>query len=302
MAKSAYLWCPAYPLADRAQRERAEGAAYLLTEALGLELVVSPLLERQASTGVWLPTSERLADLERGLRHDLLLAARGGYGCLDLLPYLLKYSGRRPAVLGFSDLTVFHALWRKKSWGTGWYGFMPGITAGGRALASALACLGGDPLIVDGGTDARVVVLRQGQAAGRIFPACLRVLTGLVGTPAMPDLSQSILALEDIDERPYRLDRDLQQLHLAGCLAGIRGLVFGRFPCADLPKDYAGPSAQDIANRWAQLLEVPAIFGLPFGHDPDPVTLPSGPDATLQANGDLWRLRIAAAGIGTQTA
>lgn len=290
MTRSVYLWCPAYPLADQAQEARALGAAQLFAEACGLRLVVSPLLARHAGGGVWLPAEERLADLETGLTHDLLLAARGGYGCLDLAPSLLDRSGPLPPIMGYSDLTVLHALWRRNHGGPGFYGFMPGITAGGRALTSAIACVGGDALILDHGTDRNVAILRPGKAEGVLFPACLRVLAGLVGTPLMPDLAGCILALEDIDERPYRLDRDLRQLHLAGCLHDVSGLVFGNFPCADQPAGYAGPTAHDIARSWAERLAIPAIFGLPFGHESDPVTLPCGRATTLVAGDGMWRL------------
>jgi muramoyltetrapeptide carboxypeptidase len=291
MSRSAYLWCPAYPLADMAQQERAIGAAQLFAEACGLRLEVSPLLGRRTGCGAWLPADERRADLEQGFRHDLLLAARGGYGCLDLLETLAGYDGAPPPVMGYSDLTILHGLWRRRGWRSGWYGFMPGVTPGGRAMASAIACVAGDTLVLDHGTDPGVTVVRPGRAEGPLVPACLRVLAGLAGTPAMPDLAGCILALEDIDERPYRMDRDLMQLYLSGCLRGVAGLVLGRFPCADLPADYQGPSVRDIARRWADRLAVPSVASLPFGHETDPVTLPCGRMATLSADGDLWRLK-----------
>lgn len=291
MTRSAYLWCPAYPLADRPQRERAIGAAQLFAEACGLRLEVSPLLDRPAANGDWLPADERRADLERGCNHDLLLAARGGYGCLDLVEALAGRDRTAPPIMGYSDLTVLHGLWRRRGWADGWYGFMPGITAGGRALTSAIACVSGDPLVLDHGGEPGVAVLRPGRADGWLFPACLRVLAGLVGTAAMPDLTGSILAVEDIDERPYRVDRDLRQLHLAGCLRGINGLVFGRFPCADQPAGYAGPAVRDIAQRWADTLAVPTLSGLPFGHEADPLCLPCGRPVTLSTMDGMWRLR-----------
>jgi muramoyltetrapeptide carboxypeptidase len=98
------------------------------------------------------------------------------------------------------------------------------------------------------------------------------VLTGLVGTPWMPDLRGHLLAIEDIDERPYRLDRDLWQLHRSGALRGITGLIGGTFP-AHLPEGYAGPTAATVLTAWADRLGIPALGGVPFGHEADPLTL-----------------------------
>lgn len=292
MSRNAYLWCPGYPLADAAQRRRAVAAARALAEAAGCVLVASPLLARHLAPGAWLPADERVADLRRGLACDLLIAARGGYGCLDLIdPLLAETRTRLPTLIGYSDLTVLHALWQRRGWGESLYGFMPGVAPGARALASTRTLLAGEGLAL-GGTDApAALVLRPGTARGELFPACLRVLAGLVGTPVMPRLAGAILALEDLDERPYRLDRDFQQLARSGSLAGVVGLVGGTFP-AENPPDYGGPAAADICRRWAERLGAPAIFGLPFGHVPDPLTLPRGRIATLVCHGTEWRLDI----------
>ncbi|MBA3845195.1 MAG: LD-carboxypeptidase [Planctomycetes bacterium] len=224
------------------------------------------------------------------MTHPVLLAARGGYGCLELIASMAAIVDRPgPLLIGFSDLTVLHAWWRRRGRGESIYGFMPGAPHGERALASAAACAQGEGFAHRG--DATQVVA-GGEAQGEMFAACLRVLAGLVGTPAMPDLAGSILALEDIDERPYSVDRDLMQLHLSGALTRVRGLVFGRFPCA-LPDDYAGPTQREVAASWARRLGVPAIVDLPFGHDPDPLALPCGRPTTLRCTPDGWRLDIA---------
>jgi muramoyltetrapeptide carboxypeptidase len=294
MPRSAYLWCPAYPLGNAAQQASAIATAQRLTEALGLKLVISPLLDRHPGPGAWLSADERRADLRYALgpdhSHDLLIAARGGYGCIDLLPDLLAHPGPLPGLVGYSDLSLFHA-WYFRQQAPAWYGFMPGVTTGPRALASTLALMRGEGLRCDATSDPGVTVLRPGHADGRMFPTCLRILASLAGTPALPDLTGAILAIEDIDERPYQIDRDLNQLHAAGALRGVSGLVGGRFPCATLPPGYAGPSSAAILQIWAERLAVPAIIGLGFGHEDDPVTLPNGTDATLEARNGVWGLR-----------
>ncbi len=276
---TAWLWCPAYPLRDVQHCETTIAAAASLVEGSGIELHPSPLLSAHPGLGAWLPASERVTDLRHGLGHDWLLAARGGYGCVDLLPALAEHQRPLPGLVGFSDLTVLLAWWWRCG-ASAIHGGMPGVPHGPQMRASVQTLLRGGTL---GGELPQARTLRPGRAEGRLFAGCLRVLAGLVGTPWFPDLAGAIVALEDLDERPYRLDRDLHQLYLAGCLRHVRGLIFGDFP-ADLPAGYAGPTAETICRSWVDRLGIPAVFGAQIGHGPDPLALPVGVLATLDAD------------------
>ena len=286
---SAFLWCPAYPLADAVRVGKARQAAKELAAALGWDMHEAPTLALPGAPGAWAPAEVRRQELAQALAHDVLLAARGGYGCLDLIDDLLAWPGRGGLLVGYSDLTVLHAVWRRRRWGETLYGFLPGVDHGNRALTSTIALARGQGLHCDSTSDPAVTALVPGAAQGWCFAACLRVLAGLVGTSAMPDLRGALLALEDIDERPYQLDRDLAQLFNAGTLDGVAGLVFGRFP-ASLATDYGGPTTVAVCQRWATRLGVPAIFGLPLGHDPDPLTLACGRMTRLLVKAGDWSL------------
>jgi muramoyltetrapeptide carboxypeptidase len=290
---TAYCWCPAYPLADEAALARCRAQLGDLAGRLGWTAVESPSLAARLPQGRWAAAEERAADLAEALRHPVLVAARGGYGCIELSGALLAHRGRPGLLIGYSDLTVFHAIWRLRGWGETLYGFLPGVAGGPRSLASTAALARGDGLRCDHASDPGVATLRPGRARGTAFAACLRVLASLVGTPAMPDLAGTVLCLEDTDERPYQMDRDLQQLHRAGALSGVVGLVFGVFPARVAP-GYAGPASHDIAAAWGDRLGVPAIAGLPFGHDADPLTLPCGRAAELEVAMGGWSLTIPA--------
>lgn len=286
-----WLWCPAYPLADASAQVACDTAARRFTSALGIQLSASPLLNQHPGQGAWLPAAERAADLLAGITavgHDgWLLAARGGYGCMDLLAHLPATP--LPQLIGYSDLTALHAAWHVRGERGGLYGLMPGVRHGTRALETALALARGEAMTLGATALPEVGILTPGRAAGPLFAGCLRVLAGLAGTPWMPRLRGHVLALEDIDERPYRIDRDLHQLHASGALDGIVGLIFGRFP-VELDPRYAGPSVHDICRRWADRLSVPAIAGLPFGHDADPLTLAESRHTQLIVTADDWQM------------
>ena len=285
-----FLWCPAYALpAERLSVTLAAATAF--SANIGRELVPAADLSVVSGSGSWRTAAERQATFRQALAHDVLLAARGGYGCLDLLAVLNDFTGPLPFLIGYSDLTILHAAWSVRGAGESIYGFMPGVPHGSRAIASCESLWRGEGLALSPQTCPEVCIGHRGQAHGRLFAACLRVLTGLVGTPWMPSLRGTILAIEDIDERPYRIDRDLQQLFLAGCLDGVVGLVTNAFP-APVPNGYQGPTATQIITAWAERLQIPAIIALPFGHHADPLALPCGRLTTLTVETDHWQMVV----------
>ncbi len=289
---SVVLWCPAYPLPP-ARQQPAISAALAFTQAIAAELTVSADFTTWLGEGAWAPAVSRRMTFRHALTHEVLLAGRGGYGCLDLLAEVAVHTGPLPGLIGYSDLSVLHAAWAVRGGPETLYGFMPGVPHGNRALSSAIALWQGAGQCWDGAQMPEVLVVHQGAASGPLFAGCLRVLAGLVGTRWMPNLRGRLLAIEDLDERPYRIDRDIQQLQLAGCLDGVVGLITNSFP-ATVPAGYQGPTSAEVIAAWAQRLGIPALINLPFGHLDDPLTLPCGRTTTLSAGSDGWRLDIAA--------
>ena len=279
-----YLWCPAYPIPDALGLVSARQAAQRFADDLGQPLIASPLLDRHPGPGAWLPREERVADLRTGRPYAWLLAARGGYGCIDLLTGLDR---PLPPLIGYSDLTALHAAQWVLGGPSGLYGYMPGVRHGERTYASALALARGCGWAIESLPES--TPLCHGAVEAPLFAGCLAVLAGLAGTPWQPDLRGCLVALEDIDERPYRVDRNLHQLAASGMLDGIAGVVFGRFP-VELPPNYAGPDLRTICQQWANRLRVPTVFGVPFGHDPDPLTLAQGRVSRLTVHAAGWHL------------
>jgi muramoyltetrapeptide carboxypeptidase len=289
---SCYVCCPAYALDGPLKRSRILEAVAQVARPLEYTVVSSPLMDRHMGAGAWLPEAERRRDLDRALEHDLVWAAIGGYGSIHLAEHLLaRRAPARCRLVGYSDLTVLHAVWRARGWGEGCYAALPG-PAVSRATTSLLALIRGQGFERDGSIDAGVRVLRAGQARGSCFTACVSVLAGLCGTPVLPDLQGCILAIEDVDERPFQLDFALMQLHLAGALAGVVGLVGGNFHHKERP-DYDGPTADEVLAAWAHRLRVPGLSRMPFGHLDDGLAMPCGRAVALDCREDgSWRLTV----------
>ena len=209
-----------------------------------------------------------------------LIAVRGGYGSVQMLPLLDPDLIRRTPKLfiGYSDNTSI------LSWLTGRCGLtaLHGPMIEGRLAKGAegfdresmLAFLGdgeGRALSPDG-----LAVIRGGEAVGPLFGGTLTQLTASLGTPyAFDPPAGCVLFLEDVNERPYKLDRMLTQLRLAGILSRACALVFGEMRGCD--EGHGQPCALDVIRAFAQESPRPVISGFPSGHTTGPCwTLPLG--------------------------
>jgi muramoyltetrapeptide carboxypeptidase len=123
--------------------------------------------------------------------------------------------------------------------------------------------------------------VRPGRATGPLLGGTLTILAHLAGTPYAPQLDGAILLLEDVGEKPYRIDRCLTQLRLAGALDRVAALALGRFTSCD----DGGLLAADVLREAALALGVPAVEGLPVGHEDANFAVPLGARATLVAPG-----------------
>jgi muramoyltetrapeptide carboxypeptidase len=274
-----------------AEKAKTLKTAQTWADALGWDVVPSPLLSRYHQSGVWLPVEARAEDLAAAVQHEIVWAFRGGYAAVHLVPALLRAEAAgQPRMIGYSDITVLHACWQVRGWGATLYGTLSETTGDSRQAESLLAAMKGEPYLCSAETEGAGRVLRAGTVAAPLFAACLVVLANLCGTPAFPDLAGRILAIEDIDERPYAIDFALNQMYLAGKLDRIVGLLCGSFH-HQVAADYGGPTVDEILADWAARLDVPAICQLPFGHMDDPMALATGLPVEMVARADgRWRL------------
>jgi len=216
-----------------------------------------------------------------------IIGLRGGYGCSRLIP-LLKQKRLRyhPKIfMGFSDLTTLFLFFRRRF---GW------VTIHGPMAASpSLAEIPPDQashffsLLTDPGyrplhNFAQFESWTPGVAEGELVGGCLSIITASIGTPYEIKTDEKILFLEDQGEPPYRLDRMLTHLQLAGKLQSIAGVLLGSFPdCEPTKGNY---NSSDTLREILTKLNVPVMAGFPAGHGSDNWAIPFGTRVRMDTN------------------
>ena len=230
-----------------------------------------------------------------------LIAVRGGYGSVHLLPFLEKEDLRQtPKVfVGYSDLTTVLAYLTTRCGIVSFHGPMLDRRLGrsdeGYDRDSFLGAITRpEPLgEIGAGT---LETFCKGEAAGPLMGGTLAQLVASLGTPyAFKPPNGYVLFLEDAGERPFRLDRMVTQLRLAGVLEAASAVVLGEFTGCDEPQ--GEPSAKGVLSDLLHGFKGPVVYGFPSGHTAAPfVTLPLGVRARVVANGQP-RLIIEEAGV-----
>jgi len=225
---------------------------------------------------------QRRLDLLSGLKGDYqaIFCGRGGYGGARLLeewhwpPTLAKW------VVGFSDVTAL--LWGLAAQGiASIHG--PVITTLAQEPAWSqqrlFDWLAGRPIAPLSGEG-----WGQGTTAGILLPGNLTVATHLLGTPLVPDMQHVILALEDVGEAPYRIDRMLTQWRLSGVLNKVKGIALGQFSHCEAPAEIPSLTVEEVLRDRLGDLGIPIVSNLPFGHEPPNAALPVGVPAQLDSD------------------
>jgi muramoyltetrapeptide carboxypeptidase len=216
-----------------------------------------------------------------------VIAVRGGYGSMEILPLLdPDVIRRRPLpFVGYSDNTSLH-LWLNGHLGvTSVHGPMiEGRLAEGEEAYDAgtfLASLGDAPIgeLSPDGLD----VLRSGEATGPIVGGTLTEICSSLGTPFdFRPPEGAVVFIDEIGERPYRVRRMLEQLRQSGRLARVSALVFGQLPRCD--ESDGRVTARTVVAEFVEDVAIPVLFGFPSGHTTTPlVTLPFGVEARVLA-------------------
>ncbi|MFZ2995350.1 S66 peptidase family protein [Sphingobium sp.] len=232
-----------------------------------------------------------------------VFAVRGGWGCARILPFLdFRAIRANPKLLvGFSDITALHLAFAARAGFTTIHG--PNAASGwGRFSWDAFRAVAFDAetptFAAPVGTEDRLVqrngrtrTFHPGKASGRLLGGNLTVLCALMGTPYLPDFTGAILFIEDTGEPPYRIDRMLTQLALAGVLGRLAGVVFGQCTdCGPAGASFGGFTLSQVLQQHLAPLRVPAFQGAPFGHVASQVSLAVGARAEIDAEAGTIRL------------
>jgi len=224
---------------------------------------------------------------------DAILCARGGYGCHRIVAELdpLRVRAAAKPLIGFSDITTL-LLWQRKAAGlVGLHAPMLERPEGmlPEELDSLVGALRGDAAPVMKGESHG-----GGRREGPLVGGSLAVLAASLGTPWELDTRGAILLFEDVCEKPYALDRLLQQLRAAGKLDDLAGVGVGHLlDCVDPKRET--PSAEEVVLEALAPLGIPIVLGLPFGHGRPNLTWPFGVRGAL--DGERGALEILEAGL-----
>lgn len=237
----------------------------------------------------------RANDFNRMIRNShvkAIFCSRGGYGTMRILDKI-DYSALRAhpkIIMGYSDITALQMAVFLKTGLVSFSGPMVAVEMGDNpnpltenlwqdVMANARALKMDAEHFGD-----EKIVYRAGSAKGRLMGGCLSMLCSLIGTPYMPDFSESILVLEDIGESIYKIDRCFSQLAHAGILQKINGLVLGQF--IDCQPKNGAPSLmlKDVVEHYTKNLAIPVLGNFPYGHDKARFTLPIGVQVKLDSS------------------
>ncbi|MGH8006465.1 MAG: S66 peptidase family protein [Candidatus Binatia bacterium] len=207
-----------------------------------------------------------------------IFCSRAGYGSGRLLPLLdFRAFSRTPKIfLGYSDVTLLLNAFVQEAGLVCFHGpLVGGEFAKGFSDRSLSHLLG---LLTTGMGEEHLAfptVVYQGVAEGRLIGGCLSVLVATLGTPFVLDTTNAILFIEDVGEKPYRIDRMLTQLKQAGKLDNLAGVVFGEMHGCRGDNDDPALLLEVIADIFSDYA-YPVGFGVPAGHGGENLALPLG--------------------------
>jgi muramoyltetrapeptide carboxypeptidase len=211
-----------------------------------------------------------------------IIAARGGYGSGRLLPRIdPSLAALHPKIfVGHSDLTVLLNHFVERAQLVTFHG--PMVAGFGRqpeGTSILLRMLSGERV---GWHAAATELIQPGTAEGLLVGGCLSMLVALLGTPYAIPTRGRILFLEDVNEKPYRIDRMLTQLRHAGAFDEVAGLIFGEMEGC-VAGEQEEVTVRDVVREAFATASFPVAFGLASGHGQGRVTLPLGVRVRLAA-------------------
>lgn len=276
--------------ASSAKAERIDGGIAAVRR-LGFEAVEGKHLRGRAPQYFSGTVEERLGDFHAAFADpeiDGIICSRGGYGSNYLLDHVdLELVRANPKPLfAYSDMTVLQNVLLDRTGLVSFHGPMAAADfyrEDGIDEPSFEFAITGRMTKVGSGEGLRM--LRPGRVSGVFYGGCLSMIVSALGTPFAAETEGKLLFLEDVNAKPYQLDRMLRHLILAGKLDGVSGIVFGEMlDCVSQPGDFSMMEAMIL--RVLDRFDGPIGIGLRSGHvSRGNVTLAFGIEAELDLTG-----------------
>ncbi len=227
----------------------------------------------------------RLAELNEAILDpdvDAVICARGGFGTTRLLPGIDPAAVREAnkTLVGFSDITALHAIWARAGIRSVHAPMVAALGSASEALREKWITLLENPAAPLQWNLQRMNETPREPVEGILTGGNLAVLAALVGTPYRPPLDDRILFLEDVGERPYRVDRLLTTMTQAGWFDRVRGVLIGAFTEGDPGPD--GVTLDEVLVRHFREAPFPVLCGLSAGHVENNEPLPFGMEVRIE--------------------
>lgn len=211
-------------------------------------------------------------------KYDVVWFARGGYGACRLNDALfdrLNDHARRKIYLGYSDAGMLLGRLYREGIGRSVHGPMPSDLPGENGSAAIRRAL---DYLISGEVNA---LEPTAQTNKKLAAFNITVLSHMISTPWVPDLTDHIVMLEDVSEYLYRIDRAMFTIMNAPAMRSAGGIKLGRI--SDIPENDRpfGQTAEEIVQYWCERSSVAYLGRADIGHDADNKIVPFG--LTVQA-------------------
>jgi len=263
---------------------------------LGYKVIFSQNIEKK--TGYFSGTdTERASDFMELIQNSEVKAIffiRGGWGCariLDLLDYEIIRNNPK-IIMGFSDPTALLCAITTKT------GLITFHGPGGNSTWNEYSLdyinqllVAGLPVVYQNKTeDLPIITYSKGTVEGDLFGGNLSVLSGMIGSYYVPNWKGKILFLEDVAEEPYRIDRMLTHLKLAGVFDEISGLILGNFRKCLAEEPDLSFTLEEVFDQHFKGAKFPVYYGAQIGHTTNKFTVPIGVKIEMNADNGTFRL------------
>ena len=289
------ITAPSSPVPEEKMEMSVESIKFL-----GLEPVVMPscYMSHGYLAG---PDTQRAKDINDAFSDETIkgiFCLRGGYGTTRILPMLdFEMIKNNPKVfIGYSDISSLHFNINQKCNLVTFHGPMPTTdyrVHEGFTNDSLRNCLfTPNKLKTITNPEGEVIkVLKEGFAKGTLVGGNLSLMAGTLGSPYEVDTKGTILFIEDVDEEPFRLDKMLTALSLAGKFRDCEGVILGTFERC-VTEDHPALTLEEIFNEVVLPWNKPTILNLRAGHIYPQSTLPMGAEVSFDASESITHISV----------